>query len=110
MVGLRLGPLIVGLDLFDLIPLAITVILIIRKNPHPRGSQEWLSLRLCRVGLALALWSAGMGLVCYAFALVAFILGIIGITKGRTGYGVAVIVLSVVLPLVGTLYDIYVWL
>jgi len=46
-------------------------------------------------------------LVCYALALAAFILGIVGIVKGRTGYGVVVIVLSVVLPVLGTVFDLY---
>lgn len=100
-------PFVADLDVFDLLPLAVTVILLVRKNPYPHGSQEWQSLRICRVGLALAFWGMGLGLLCYALALAAFILGIVGIVKGRTGYGVIVIVLSVVLPVLGTIFDLY---
>ena len=80
----------------------ITIAVAIAKNPHEKGTNEYESLRLCRIGVALLVWSFSFGLIGYALALVAFILGIIGIVKGRTGYGLAVIVGSVLLPFIST--------
>lgn len=81
----------------------ITVYILAAKNPYPKDSNEYQSLRLCRIGLALLAWAFGFGLIGFAFALVAFILGIIGIVKGRTAYGIFLIVGSVVVPVLSLL-------
>jgi hypothetical protein len=68
------------------IALGVTIYVCRAKNPHEKGSPEFESLRLCRVGFALVVWSYGFGLLGYALSLVAFVLGIISIVKGRTAY------------------------
>jgi len=84
----------------SIIAIIITVYVARAKNPFEKGTDDYQALRLCRIGLALLAWSFGFGLVGFAFALVAFILGIIGIVKGRTMYGVMLIVGSVCLPVI----------
>ena len=56
-------------------------------------------------------WSFGTGAVGWAFALTAFVLGIIGIVKGRTMYGVLIIVGSVCVPVLGAIFTLksYEW-
>ncbi len=48
--------------------------------------------------MALLAWSFGFGMIGFAFAITAFVLGIVGIVKGRSLYGVMLIVGSVVVP------------
>ena len=79
----------------------VTIYVIAAENPYPPSDRNHEGIRLCRVGLALAFWSIGFGLLGFVFALVAFILGILGIVKGRTAYGIVVIVLSVLFPAIG---------
>ncbi len=98
-----------GLDItpIDWISLIIAIVVTIyvasAKNPFEKGTDEYQALRLCRVGLALLVWSFGFGLIGFAFALTSFILGIIGIVKGRTMYGIMLIIGSVVLPIISVL-------
>jgi len=68
------------------------------RNPFPPGSPNYLSLRLCRTGAAFLWWTPGFGVAGLAFSLVAFILGIVGIVKGRAGYGAGLIVGAILLP------------
>lgn len=89
-----------------LIAIIVTLYVITVENPYEKGTNEYESLRLCRIGLALLVWSFASGLVGYAFALTSFILGIIGIVKGRTMYGIMLIIGSVCIPVIGTLYFI----
>jgi len=89
------------LDWFSiLIALAITVYIYGATNPHEKDTDEYQSLRLCRIGLILLAWSFGAGLIGFAFALTTFILAIIGIVKGRTVYGIMLIIGSVALPVI----------
>lgn len=87
-----------------IIAIVVTVYVASAKNPFEKGTDEYQALRLCRIGLALLVWSFGFGLVGFAFALTSFILGIIGIVKGRTMYGIVLIVGSVCLPIIGLIY------
>lgn len=93
-----------GLDIFQLLPLAfaigLTWFVAKASNPHPVGSDEYTALRVCRIGLVLLVWSFGFGIVGFAFAFAAFILGIVGIVKGRGLYGAMLIAGSVVVPVV----------
>jgi hypothetical protein len=93
-----------NINAFDIISLivalAVTIYVAIAKNPFEKDTNQYQALRLCRIGLALLFWSVGFGLIGIAFALVAFIFGIIGIVKGRTLYGINLIIGSVVSPLI----------
>ena len=81
-----------------IIAVLVTIYVAAAKNPHDRGTEEWKALRICRVGLALLVWSFGFGLFGFGLAITAFVLGIIGIVKGRGLYGAMLIVGSIVLP------------
>jgi len=87
-----------------IIAIIVTIYVVSAKNPHEKGTDEYQALRLCRIGLALLVWSFGSGLVGFAFALTSFVLGIIGIVKGRTMYGIILIIGSVCLPIIGFFY------
>ena len=87
-----------------IIAIVVTIYVASAKNPFEKGTDEYQALRLCRVGLALLVWSFGFGLIGFAFALTSFILGIIGIVKGRTMYGIMLIIGSVVLPIISSIY------
>jgi len=89
-----------------IIAIVVTIYVAIAKNPFEKGTDEYQALRLCRIGLALLVWSFGLGLVGFAFALTSFILGIIGIIKGRTMYGIMLILGSVCLPILGLIFSI----
>jgi hypothetical protein len=82
--------------IFLIVALAVTIYVVVAKNPFEKGTNEKQSLRLCRIGLAFLFWSMGFWAIGFAFALVALILGIIGIKKGRTKYGIILIIGSVV--------------
>lgn len=86
-----------------IISIAATIYIANIKNPFEKGSDEYQALRLCRVGLALLIWSFGLGLIGLAFALTSFVLGIVGIVKGRTMYGIVLIVGAVCSPIVSFL-------
>jgi mannitol-specific phosphotransferase system IIBC component len=86
-----------------IIAIAVTIYVSSAKNPFEKGTDEYQALRLCRIGLALLVWSFGFGLIGFAFALTSFILGIIGIVKGRTMYGIMLIVGSVCLPIISSI-------
>ena len=96
MMGMDMNPIEwVGL----VIAIVITIYVAAAKNPHEKGTDEYTALRVCRVGLALLAWSFGFGLIGFVFALTAFVLGVVGIVKGRSLYGVMLIVGSVVIPI-----------
>lgn len=89
-------------DWFTLcLAIIVTFYVLGAKNPYEKGSRECDALRLARVGLCLALWSIVFGLIGLALALAAFVLAIIAIIKGRTLYGVGVIILSALAPFAG---------
>ena len=71
------------------------------KNPEEKGSQEYQALRLCRIALLILLFTWNFGLLGLPFVAVAFILAIMGIVKGRTAYGIMIIVGCVCLPFIG---------
>lgn len=73
------------------VSVAVTVYVLVAKNPHAPGSAEARSLRACRTGLGFLVWSWHFGPVGYAFALAAFSLGVLGILRGRTAYGVGLV-------------------
>jgi hypothetical protein len=83
-----------------IIAIAVTIYVASAKNPFKKGTDEYQSLRLCRIGLGLLFWHIGFGVIGLAFALTSFILGIIGIVKGRTMYGIMLIIGSVCVPLI----------
>jgi len=87
-----------------LIALIVTLYVWRAKNPFEKGTDEYQALRLCRISLALLVWSFDFGLIGLAFALTAFILAIIGIIKGRTLYGIMLIVGAVVVPIISSFY------
>lgn len=89
-----------------IVAIVITIYVIKAKNPFKKGTDEYQALRLCRIGLALLIWSFGSGLIGFAFALTSFIFGIIGIIKGRTIYGIVLIVGSVCLPIISLVYTL----
>ena len=87
-----------------IIAIVVTIYVASSKNPFEKGTDEYQGLRLCRIGLALLVWSFGFGLIGFAFALTSFIFGIIGIVKGRTMYGVMIIIGSVCVPIISFVY------
>ncbi len=89
-----------------LIPAAFTLYLSLAPNRNEPGTNEHQSLRLCRIALSLSIWSFGFGLIGFALAFVAFILGIVAIVKGRTLYSIIVIILSICIPWLGLAYGI----
>src|SRR3990172_9212456 len=103
MLGFSFGP-------FDWIALfvaiGISAYVATVKNSHPQGSDAYTALRVCRVGLALLAWSFGFGLIGFAFALAAFVLGIVGIVKGRGLYGAMLIAGSVVVPVISLFHTV----
>jgi hypothetical protein len=86
---------------FLIIAVAVTVYVgLIARNPHPKGTDEHRSLRMCRTGSALVCWGVDLGLFGLAFFLAGFALGVIAIVNGRGAYGTAVVAASVLaLPL-----------
>lgn len=84
-----------------LLALGVTIFFLATSNPHEAGSRDAESLRLARIGLCFALWSYGFGLFGMLLAFAGFILGLVAVIKGRAGYGIAVIIASVALPILG---------
>ncbi len=97
-----------GISVFDWIcigiAIVVTIVLASKENPYEPASNEHQALRLCRISLGLIVWSFAAGIIGFALALVAFILAIIGIVKGRTAYGITMVVCSVVVPFAGMFY------
>lgn len=89
------------------IALLFTIYIISVKIPFDKGTDEHQALRLCRISFALLLWSFGFGLIGLAFTLVSFVLAIIGIVKGRTLYGVMLIIGCVVIPVLSLINTFY---
>ena len=77
-----------GLDITTLdsaswiIAIAVTIYVASAKIPFEKGTDEYQALRLCRIGLALLIWSFGFGLIGFAFALTSFILLVSTIPSG----------------------------
>ena len=86
--------------------IATTVVLITAKNPHDKGTDERLALRLCRISLGLIVWSFSFGVAGFPLAIAGLVLAIIGIVKGRTRYGVMLIISSIIIPIVGMMCNI----
>jgi hypothetical protein len=80
-----------------IIAIIITLYVSIVKNPHNEGTNEHQTLRLCRIGLALLVWSfvVGSGLIGITLVSITFILAVVAIIKGRILYGVLLILVSV---------------
>ena len=77
----------IAFDLFFLIVAStVTIYLSIEKNPFKKGTHEYKSLRMCKIGLAFLIWSIGFFRFGLIIAAVALVLGIIGIVKVRTQY------------------------
>ena len=72
---------------FLIVASLVTIYLQLKENPFEKGTNENKSLRLCRIGLAFLIWSLGFWGFGFVFSVVALILGIIGMVKGRTQYG-----------------------
>lgn len=99
------GITVVGL--FSIVfALAITAYVTSLENPHSPGTDEYTALRVCRVGLVLLAWSFGFGILGLVFDFTAFVLGVVGIVKGRGLYGSMLIAGSVIVPVVGTLVTV----
>ena len=90
-----------------IVAVALTIYAAIAKNPFEKGSDEFQALRLCRISLALLAWSFGFGLIGFAFAITSFILAIIGIVKGRTLYGIMLIIGSVCVPILSLVHTFF---
>lgn len=97
---------ILAVFVYFIIPIILTIYVARAKNPYSKGTDEHQALRVCRIGLALMVWSFGFGLFGFVLALVAFILGIIGIVKGRTVYGLVVISGSFCFPIIGFFFNL----
>jgi hypothetical protein len=89
-----------------LIATVITMYLLLAKNPHEKGSNEYLALRLCRISLALIAWSFDLGFIGLAFGVIAFIFAVIGIIKGKALYGSLLAVASLLIPIIGMLWTV----
>jgi hypothetical protein len=89
-----------------LIATVITMYLLLAKNPHEKGTKEYLALRVCRISLALIAWSFDLGLIGLALGVVAFILAVIGIIKGKALYGSLLTIASVLVPMMGLLWSV----
>ena len=77
------------------------VIIARQKNPYKKQTSEWKTIRLCKTGMCLAVASFGFGLVGFLLALVAFVLGVAGIIKGETFYGLRILAAAMILPAAG---------
>ncbi len=84
-----------------IIQIVIILIIVSQKNGYEKGSREWETVRLCKTGMCFAIASFGFGLFGFILAFVSFILGIAGIIKGQTFFGVRVIAASIILPILG---------
>lgn len=73
----------------------VTCHMVLARNPHAKATREHNSLRLARIGVCLAFWSVGLGLVGMALTLAASVLALIAIFKGRTIYGAVALILAV---------------
>jgi hypothetical protein len=89
-----------------LIATVITMYLLLAKNPHEKGTNEYLALRVCRISLALIAWSFDLGLTGLAFGAIAFIFAVIGIIKGKALYGSILLIASVLIPLIGMAWTV----
>ena len=101
--GILITMIEINLDTLNIIFLVfsilVTIYVIVAKNPFEKGAGEYQALRICRIGLALFVWSIDFGLIGFPLALAALILGIIGFVKGRTVYGMLIIIGSVLSPI-----------
>ena len=89
------------------IAIAITIYIAVARNPYKKGTDDYQALRLCRIGLALLMWSFNSGLLGYVLGVTTFILALIGLIKGRTIYGLILIIGSVCILILGTLYSVH---
>lgn len=69
---------------------------VIARNPHEQGSDPWRSLRQARIGWALVWWGLGFGLIGIVFHITAFVLAIKAMVGGHGGYGVLVLVGTII--------------
>jgi hypothetical protein len=67
-----------------------------------KGSSATVVAGYVCAGLSLIIFPIGLGIA-------GLVLGIINVTKGRTGHGIAQIILSVVLGTIGALLGMAVW-
>jgi flagellar basal body-associated protein FliL len=79
----------------------VTCYMALARNPHAKATNEHDSLRLARIGVCLALWSVGFGLVGMALTLAASVLALIAIFKGRTIYGGVALILAIAVFSIG---------
>jgi hypothetical protein len=89
-----------------LIATVITMYLLLSKNPYEKGSNKYQALRLCRISLVLIVWSFDLGLIGFAFGVVALILAVIAIIKGQPLYGSILTIASIVIPILGMLWTV----
>lgn len=86
---------------------AITIYLIfIADNPFNKGTDDYQSLRLCRISLGFLIWSFQSGLFGFVLALTSFILAIIGIVKGRTFYSILLIIGAFLIPIISVFFTV----
>ena len=70
-------------------------------NPYELGTDDFKALRMRRIGTVFALWSINFGLVGVILAITAFVLGLVAMIKGHGSGGAAVVVLSILAPIIG---------
>lgn len=86
-----------------ILAVTITLIVAVRQNPFPRGSEERRRLRLFRIGLICMVWSYGGGGIGYILAGVSILLGVLVAVKGRLGKGILLIAGAVYLQVMSFL-------
>ena len=45
-----------------IVAIVVTIYVVAARNPFEKGTDEYQALRLCRISLALLIWSFGLGL------------------------------------------------
>ena len=82
-----------------LVAIAVTIYVVLAKNPFGKGTREYQALWLCRIALVLMVWSFRFSLLGFALAIASFLLASIAIVKGRTLYGFMLIIGCICVPI-----------
>lgn len=93
-----------------LVQIAATIVLLLAKNPHPKGSTERVTLLLCRVAMILAVWSVWsfrFGLGAFVPAAAGVVIALLAAARGQTKAGLWALALCVLLPALGMLFQEY---
>ncbi|MBC8519396.1 MAG: hypothetical protein H8D24_03190 [Gammaproteobacteria bacterium] len=88
------------IDVFMMaLPIIPIIYFLIAGNPHDVDTEERASLSAARTWLVLALMALGLGVIGVVIATATLIMGVKTIIRGRTMYGLTVILISIFVPI-----------